>query len=426
MVIIGGGFGGLAAVNALAGRGVRITLIDRRNHHVFQPLLYQVATAALSPAQIAAPIRRIVRGVPDAEVLLAEATAIDAPNKRVILKDGAVDYDYLILAAGATHSYFGNDNWAAFAPGLKSIEDALAIRSRFLLAFERAERENDAAARRAELTFVVVGAGPTGVEIAGAICEIARHAIPRDFDRIDTATARVILVEAQDRVLPGFDPALSARALHDLKQLGVEVRLRTRVTGMDSNGIDAVDEQGVALRIDARNAVWGAGVRASPLGASLGVELDRAGRVVVGPDLTAPGHPEVFVIGDLAHAKDPARGMVPGMCPGAIQMGRYAARTIVAEVSGGTSPRPPFRYKHKGDLATIGRNRAVAAVFGAKFGGFFAWLLWAVVHVMALISFRSRVMVMLDWIWSYMFFERGARLITGDRPDAAPADAAKL
>jgi len=410
IVIIGGGFAGLYAARGLARANARITLIDRRNHHLFQPLLYQVATASLSPANIAAPIRRVLRRQRNATVLLAEAIAINPAAKLVALEDGTIAYDYLIVAAGATHSYFGHDEWAPFARGLKTIEDAVEIRRRFLLAFEAAEREQNADRRRAELTFVVVGGGPTGVELAGAMIEIARSALPRDFRNVDTTTARVILVEAGDRLLNAFPPDLAEKAKRSLEKLGVQVRLNARVTAIDSRGVNIGEE-----RIDANSALWAAGVQASPLGKSLGVPLDRAGRVIVGPDLTILGHPEVFILGDQAACNDPATGqIVPGLCPAAIQMGQYAAATINRDLRGADPSRPPFRYFDKGTLATIGRNKAVAVLGRHHFSGFFAWLLWALVHVMFLIGFRNRLLVMLEWSWIYIFFDRGARLITGE------------
>ncbi len=425
VVIVGGGFGGLYAARALGAAPVRITLVDRRNHHLFQPMLYQVATAALSPANIAAPIRRVLRRQKNTSVLLAEATAIDTARRVVKLTDGELSYDWLILAAGATHSYFGRDDWAGNAPGLKTVDDALEIRRRFLIAFEHAEREMDPQRRRAELTFVVIGGGPTGVELAGAMAEIAHSAIPRDFRSVDTATARIILVEAGDRILTAFPPELSHAAKSDLERLGVEVRLNARVTEVEARGVAIGAE-----RIDAANVIWAAGVRASPIGASLGVPMDRAGRVIVNPDLTIPGHPGVFVVGDLALAADAKTGRpAPGVCPAAIQMGQYAARVIADEVragarfgtdgNGASRARSPFHYFDKGILATIGRNKGVASIGRLRFSGVIAWLLWALVHVMFLIGFRNRIMVMIEWAWLYFFFDRGARLITGEI-EAAP------
>jgi NADH dehydrogenase len=414
VVIVGGGFGGLNAAQALEATSAEVILVDRRNHHLFQPLLYQVATAALSPADIATPIRKVLKNQDNATVMMAEAQRVDLAGRRLVTDVGTIGYDYLILAAGATHSYFSNDQWATHAPGLKTIDDATEIRRRFLLAFESAELENDPDARRAALTFVVVGAGPTGVELAGALSEIAHETIPRDFHHIDTTTARIILVEGEDRVLPAMEPGCSADALRSLHRLGVEVRLGELVTGIDETGVDLGAE-----RIDAENVFWAAGVQASPLGGGLGADLDRAGRVIVDRDLSLPGHPEVFVVGDLAHVAETATGrMVPGVAQGAIQGGRHAARVIAAELEAeavGRRPpdRPPFQYRDKGTLATIGRNKAVADLGRFTFSGFPAWFLWAVVHVTFLVSFRNRLAVMFGWLWSYLFFDRGARLITG-------------
>jgi NADH dehydrogenase len=417
VVIVGGGFGGLSCARALRRAAVRVTLVDRLNHHLFQPLLYQVATAALSPAQIAAPIRQVLSRQRNASVMMAEVTAVDTARRRVPLDDGELSYDWLVLAAGAGTSWFGNEHWAAAAPGLKTIEDALEIRERLLESFERAEKSNDPATRAAELTFVIVGGGPTGVEMAGAIREIALHQVPRDFRRVDTTSARIILVEAQDRLLPaGFDETLCRRAERDLREMGVEVRLETRVTGVDAAGVEL---QGGAAseRIATRNVIWAAGIRPSPVAATLGAPLDRAGRVVVEPDLSVPGHPELFVVGDMARVANPAGAAnapggreVPGIAPAAMQMGRHAARII----AGGR--REPFRYRDKGMLATIGRARAVGSLGGLRVTGLLAWLLWSAVHVVYLISFRQRLLVMLDWIWSYVFFSGGARLITNPAP----------
>lgn len=430
VLIVGGGFGGLNAARGLARAPVRVTVLDRRNHHLFQPMLYQVATAGLSPAQIASPIRGILSRQKNAEVLLAEATAVDLARRVVVTDLGEIAYDVLVLATGATHSYFGHDDWAATATGLKTVEDALTIRSRFLLAFEAAEREADESRRRALMTFVVIGAGPTGVETAGALAEIARTVIRKDFRHIDTRTARVVLVEGQDRVLPaGFPPDLSARAKRDLEAMGVEVRVGTRVTDVRGGDHPSVTlgEGAGAERIEAHNIIWAAGVKGSPVGATLGVPTDPAGRVIVGPDLSIPGRPEVFVIGDLAKVVDSKTGaMVPGVCPAAVQMGQYVARIVKAEVRGATGPRPAFSYWDKGSLATIGRSRAVALLpmpvirRTVKFAGFIAWALWAGVHVFFLIGFRNRVLVMLEWAWAYWFYQRGARLITSDagRPPA--------
>ena len=416
VVIVGGGFGGLNAARALAKSPVEVVVIDRQNHHLFQPLLYQVATATLSPADIATPIRTVLKKQANATVVMAEATAVDPVNGRLTTDLGDVEFDYLVLAAGATHSYFSNDDWAADAPGLKTVDDATEIRRRFLLAFESAELESDPDARRAALTFVIVGAGPTGVELAGALAEIAHETIPRDFRLVDTTTARIILVEALDRVLPGMDRTCSDDALEALRSLGVEVRLGTRVTDIDDTGVALGDE-----RTAANNVFWAAGVQASPLGGLLPAELDASGRVKVADDLSLPGHANVFVIGDLAHVVDRATGdMVPGVAPAAIQGGRHVARVIAAEATAAVEgrsapPRPAFSYDDKGTLATIGRNKAVADLGSVKFRGFPAWFLWAVVHVMSLISYRNRLVVMIGWVWNYLFHDRGARLITGSK-----------
>jgi NADH:ubiquinone reductase (H+-translocating) len=408
VVIVGGGFGGLYAARALRRAPVRITVIDRRNFHLFQPLLYQVATASLSPADIAAPIRTILRRQRNAEVWMGEVEDVDPVMRTVRLADGVtVDYDYLILATGATHAYFGRDDWAAHAPGLKTVEDAIEIRRRFLIAFEAAEREADPAARQRFLTFVIVGAGPTGVELAGAMAEIARTVMPQDFRFIDTSSARIILVEGLDRVLPGYPPELSARAQRQLERLGVEVRTGTRVSEIGAGVVQMADE-----RVAAGNVFWAAGVAASKLGARLGVETDSAGRVVVAPDLSVPGHPEAFVVGDLAAASRSDGTPVPGVAPGAMQGGSHAARQILRDLKG--RERERFSYRDKGDLATIGRAAAVARVAGVKLSGFVAWVIWVAVHIMYLIGFRNRVLVMLQWAWAYLTYHRGIRLITGD------------
>lgn len=410
--IVGGGFAGLAAAKALAGAPVELTVIDRRNHHVFQPLLYQVATASLSPADISAPIRTVLRGQKNCQVVLAEVTGVDVANRHLIVPGGHIGYDYLILAAGATHAYFGHDAWATIAPGLKSIEDATHLRRRILLAFETAEYEGSDEARHAALTFGIVGAGPTGVELAGAIKEIAGQTLPKDYRHIDTRTTRVLLFEGGERVLPPFPPGLSARAQHDLERMGVEVRLHALVTNVTPQGIYIGDEF-----IPVRNVFWAAGVRASPLGESLGVPLDRAGRVVVGPDLTIPSHPEVFIAGDMAAAKSADTGApVPGVAQGGIQMGRYAGRTIANEVAGRSTParREPFTYRDKGSMAVIGKAKAVVHIGKLQWGGFLAWLLWGGIHITFLIGFRNRLQVLLSWFWSWLLNARDARLITGD------------
>jgi NADH dehydrogenase len=409
--IVGGGFAGIAAARALADAPVEVTLVDRRNHHVFQPLLYQVATAALSPADICSPIRTILRGQRNCQVALAEITAVDVASRRLILKGGHVRYDYLILAAGATHAYFGHEEWATIAPGLKSIEDATELRRRILLAFESAEYEGDAAARRAALTFGIVGGGPTGVELAGAIKEIAGQTLPKDYRHIDTRTTRVIIFEGGNRLLPPFPPELSARAHRDLERMGVEVRLNSIVTNVTVQGVFIGDEF-----TPVRNVFWAAGVKASPLGQSLGVPLDRAGRVIVGPDLTIPGHPEVFVAGDLAAAKSAdTQQPVPGVAQGGIQMGNYAGRTIARGLVGRPTPagQAAFVYRDKGSMAIIGKAKAVAHIGKWKLGGFVAWLLWGGIHILFLIGFRNRLLVLLNWFWGWLFNARDARLITG-------------
>ncbi len=406
VVILGGGFGGLYAARALRSAPVRVTVVDRRNHHVFQPLLYQVATAALNPSDIATPIRRILRRQRNASVVLAEATAIDTKGRRVTLLDGAIEYDRLIVATGVADSYFGHEAWRPRAPSLKTLDDALEIRKRILLAFEAAERATDADARRSWLTFVVIGGGPTGVELAGALGEIARHVLTRDFRSIDPATARILLVEAGARILPAFSPSLSEDAVRTLGRLGVEVVAKSPVTDVDARGVLAGGE-----RIDARTVIWAAGVAAPLLARSLGVPLDRAGRVRVEPDLTLPGAPEVFVIGDLAALEEGGRAL-PGVAPVAIQQGRHAAANIVRGLRG--LERLPFRYKNRGMLATIGRAAAVVERGRIRVSGLPAWILWLVVHILWLIGFRNRFLVLAEWAWAYLRYERGARLITGD------------
>jgi NADH dehydrogenase len=406
VVIVGCGFGGLAATRALADVDVDITLIDRENHHTFQPLLYQVASAGLNPSDIAQPIRHIVRKQNNVRVRLAEVTAIDLDARAVLTADVAFPYDHLVLAAGATHSYFGNDSWAEFAPGLKSIDDALDIRRRILLAFEQAENTDDVAERERLMTFVIVGAGPTGVELAGAVKEIATKALSADFRSIDTTKSRVVLVEAGPRVLGAFTERLSASAERQLAKLGVDVQLSTPVIAIDEHGVTT--EAGI---IPAATVLWGAGVAASPLGRAVTGDADRAGRVPVRADLSIEGHPEVFVIGDLAAAQSDGKA-VPGVAPAATQGGQHAARCIVADLAGNS--RPLFKYKDKGSMATIGRSKAVAYL-GPKlqFGGYFAWLVWWVVHIMTLIDFRSKASAMSNWGWQYLTGQRVARLITG-------------
>ncbi|ABC81923.1 NAD(P)/FAD-dependent oxidoreductase [Anaeromyxobacter dehalogenans] len=405
VVIVGGGFAGLYAARELAGARVRITLVDRRNHHLFQPLLYQVATAALSPADIAEPIRHVLSRQRNVRTLLAEAAAIEPEQRRLRLADGyALDYDYLVVAAGATHSYFGHDEWARFAPGLKTLEDALEIRRRVLTAFERAEADPDRQRREALLTFVVVGGGPTGVELAGALAEIARFTIPRDFRTVSTERARVILIEGSERVLPALPPSLSAAAQRDLERLGVQVWTGKRVTGIDPRGVQVGEE-----RVAARTVLWAAGVAGAPLARTLGVPLDPAGRVPVNADLTVPGHEEIYVVGDLALARDKHGAAIPGVAPAAIQQGRHAGRNLLATLRG--RPRKPFAYFDKGVMATVGRGHAVAGFWRIRISGYLAWLAWLFIHIWFLIDFRNRASVLFQWFWHYLTFKRGARLI---------------
>ncbi len=408
VVIVGAGFAGLYAAQALRRARVRITLLDRHNHHTFQPLLYQVATGGLNPSDIAAPIRRILRKQANARVLLADVTHIDVEKREVVYRGGRVGYDILVVAAGATHSYFGHDEWSKHAPGLKSIEDALDIRRRVFIAYEAAELETDPARRRALMTFVVVGAGPTGVELAGALAEIATHTLLHDFRNIDPAESRIVLLEGAKDVLPVYKNELCQKARRQLEELGVEVRTQALVTSIDEGGVWLGEE-----RLPARTVLWAAGVAASPLARSLGAPLDRAGRVQVNPDLTSPGHDDIYVIGDLAAlVQDGAP--VPGVAPAAIQEGRHAALNIKKTLEG--KPRAPFRYVDKGSLATIGRAAAVADFGAFKMSGYLAWLAWFAIHIFFLIGFRNRFVVMFQWAWSYMTYDRGARLITGDTP----------
>ena len=407
VVIVGGGFAGLYLARGLADVAVRLTVVDRTNHHLFQPLLYQVATAALSSPDISSPIRSVLRRQRNTETLLGEVVEVHLAERAIVLADGSrLGYDCLVLAPGARHSYFQHPEWEALAPGLKNLEDAGEIRRRILLAFERAEREEDPVARHGQLTFVVVGGGPTGVELAGAIAEVARFALRRDFRRIDPRDATILLLEAGPRVLPSYPPGLSARAKESLRRLGVTVRTETLVTDIRPGMVHAAGG-----RIPAETVIWAAGNEASPLLRTLGTPLDRQGGVVVEPDCSIPGHREVFVLGDAA-AYTHQRGfdLLPGICPVAIQQGRYVARAIEADLAG--RPRPPFHYRNKGQLAVIGRGRAVADLVRLKASGFFAWLLWVFVHIFFLIGFRNRVIVMFEWAWSYITFQRGARVIT--------------
>jgi NADH:quinone reductase (non-electrogenic) len=401
VVILGGGFGGLYAAKALKRAPARVTIVDRRNFHLFQPLLYQVATAALNPSDIAYPIRSVVARQENTNVILGEATAVDVERKIVKLADSEVAYDYLIVATGATHSYFGHPEWAHDAPGLKTIEDALEIRRRVLIAFEAAERETDRDMQQAWLTFVVVGAGPTGVELAGALSEIARHTMLRDFRTINPSSARVVLIEGKDRVLPTYPLDLSRKADAQLRELGVEVMTNGMVTHVDDHSV-RVGETTIATC----TVLWAAGVQASPLARTLGAPLDRAGRVLVDDDLTLPDHPEVFVVGDLAALRNP----VPGVAPAAIQEGVHAARNIQRLLRG--EKTLPFRYWDKGSLATIGRAAAVADFGRIHVSGFPAWFAWLAVHIFFLIGFRNRLLVILQWAWAYVTYQRGARLIT--------------
>jgi NADH dehydrogenase len=405
VVIIGAGFGGLSAAKELAGKPFDVTLIDQHNYHLFQPLLYQVATAGLAPSDIAAPIRGILSHAHNVNVVLAQVSGIDVKGSAVIAEGRRIPFDDLIVATGAQHAYFGHDNWATYAPGLKTLDDATYLRRRILLAFEKAETEPDAEERRRLLNFVVVGGGPTGVEMAGAIAELSKRALAADFRSIDPREARIILIEAGPRLLLPFDPKLSEKAKRSLGQLGVEVRLGSAVTDCDCGGATLGRE-----RVESRTIIWAAGVMASPAGQWLGVETDRAGRVKVGPELTIPGHDNIFVIGDTALALG-ADKPIPGVAPVAKQQGRYVAKLLIAREEG--KGIAPFRYRDFGSLATIGRKRAVADLNGFKVRGFFSWMLWSLAHIYFLIGFRSRLIVAMNWAWNYVTFQRGTRLITG-------------
>jgi NADH:ubiquinone reductase (H+-translocating) len=437
IVIIGCGFGGIEAVRGLSKANVEITLVDRTNHHLFQPLLYQVATAGLSAPAVSAPIRHTLRRDMkrgNLTILKAEVIGIDVDRHRVLLDgDQSLAYDHLIVAAGATHSYFGHDDWAAHAPGLKTLDDAFKIRARVIGAFERAERCTELSTREPWMTFVVIGAGPTGVEMAGTMTEIAHHTLPQEFRRIDSTHARVVLLEGSDRVLGAFVPALSQRAREQLVKLGVDVRTGCKVTGIDADGVDYETRGGDAVqhhRVPSKTVIWAAGVAGSKLGKQLaagtGATLDRAGRVVVGPDLTVPGHAEISVIGDLAAALSHGKGEpkpVPGVSPGAKQMGRAAAANLLRRLRGQATV--PFRYIDYGNLATVGRKAAVVDLtvpgWGAlRFSGYFAWLFWLFAHIYFLIGFRNRLIVMLDWAWAYWTYERSARVVAEPPPSTAP------
>lgn len=419
MVIIGGGFAGLHLAKKLHRAPVSITLVDRRNHHLFQPMLYQVATAALSPKDIATPLRTILRRQRNLEVQMAEVTSVDPTNHTVGFTTGqALSYDYCVVATGARHAYFGRDDWEPHAPGLKAIEDALEVRRRVLLAFEKAEREPDPVKRNQYLTFVVIGGGPTGVEMAGAIAELRRFALARDFRQIDPREATVLLLEGGPRLLSGYPEKLSTRAKTDLRALGVEVRENTLVTNITAGWVEAA-----GWTIPATTVIWAAGNQASPLVATLGAPLDRQGRALVEPDCTIPGHPDCFVLGDAAAFLHQERldGPLPGTCPVAIQMGNYTADAITADLA--KKPRAPFRYRDKGQLAVIGRGHAVADIWRFHFAGVLAWWIWAVVHIAFLVSFRSRLMVLIEWGWSYIRYAPGARLITGETGEFAVRNA---
>ena len=405
VLIIGGGFAGLNAAKGLGGlRDVELTLIDRTNHHLFQPLLYQVAMAGLSPADIAAPIRSLLSPYPNIRVLQGEIRSIDLQRNVAVADFGELSFDYLIVACGARHSYFGHDDWEEFAPGLKNVEQATEIRRRVLLAYEEAERSNSPDDRKRLLTFVIVGGGPTGVELAGAIGEMSRFTLAKDFRNIDAKQARVILLEAGPRILPMFSEPQAARAMRDLEHLGVHVWIRSAVTKIDADGVEIATE-----RVRAATVLWAAGVQASPLGAAAGLEVDRQGRVLVEPDLSVKGHPNIFVAGDQACFMHQTGKPLPGTAPVAMQQGRFLARTILRELSG--EPRQPFHFVDKGQMATIGRSRAIVEVGRLRLAGFPAWLLWLVVHIYYLTGFKNRLLVVLQWAWSYLSFRRGARLI---------------
>ena len=420
VVIVGGGFGGLSVARSLASAPVRVTLIDRSNHHLFQPLLYQVAMAGLTPGEIAVPIRSVVRNQDNVRVLLAEVTGIDLEARRVQMREAApLEYDFLVLAPGAVNSYFGHDAWAPVAPGLKDLDDAIEIRRRVLLAFEAAEREADPLVQRTHLTFVVIGGGPTGVELAGAIAELATFVLARDFRAIHSDQTRVVLIEAGPRVLASFAPETSARAEATLRKMGIEVRTGARVTDIDERGVSLGPE-----RIDSSTVLWAAGVRGSPLLATLGLPTDRAGRLPVGPDCSLPNRPNVFCIGDAANltpAGNAKAEPLPGISPVAMQQGRFVARAIQQSIEG--RDRGTFRYLDKGTMATIGRSRAVAEIGRLRLGGFIAWMAWLTVHLFYLIDFRNRLLVLIDWAWSYFTYQRGSRLITGRRTHAGSSRA---
>ena len=414
VLILGGGFGGLTAARRLASSEARITLVDQHNHHLFQPLLYQVATASLAAPSIAAPLRHILRRQRNLTVLMEEVTAVDLAARRVQCGSTALEYDYLVVATGATHAYFGHDEWARFAPALKNLDDALLIRRRVLLAFEQAEREVDPARRQAWLNFIVVGGGSTGVELAGTLIELARHTLSGEFRRCDPHSASVRLIEAGPRLLAGFDPSLSEKARRQLEQLGVEVHTGIAVSTIDADGVKLGER-----RLPARTVLWAAGVAASPVGRMLGVALDKAGRVQIRDDLSVPGHPEAFVIGDLAHLEQPDGKPVPGVAPAAKQMGKHVGDALQARLRRSDVEPAPFRYHDDGSLATIGRMSAVAQFGQLKLSGLPAWIIWLLAHIYFLIGFRNRLAVMLDWAWAYCTHQRQARIVngTGDGAD---------
>ncbi len=409
IVIVGAGFGGLTLAKALGGKPVDVTLIDRQNYHLFQPLLYQVATAGLSPADIAAPIRSVVGRYRNVTVLLGNVEGVDVEGRAVIAGSRRVPYDTLVLATGARHAYFGHDEWEAFAPGIKSVEDATAMRRRILLAFERAEGEADPEERKRLMTLIVVGGGPTGVELAGALAELARHALAKDFRNIDPRTARILLLEAAPRILLSFPEALSENARQQLEKLGVEVRLNAPVQAVDADGVIVAGE-----RIASRTVLWGAGVAASPAGKWIGAKVDRAGRIIVKPDLSVPQHPEIFAIGDTALVADDEGEPLPGVAPVAKQQGQYLAKLILSQAAG-RGAIGPFRYRNYGNLATIGRKAAVVDFGWMRLTGLVAWLVWTLAHIYYLIGFRNRIAVALDWMWAYVTWQRGSRLITEPR-----------
>jgi NADH dehydrogenase len=411
VIIIGGGFGGIEVAKGLGNTQVRVFLADRRNYHLFQPLLYQVATSVLSGEKIASPIRHVLKSQKNTTVALAEIIGIDLDKQIVYGQRAGRHYDYLVIAAGLEQSYFGHDEFRANAPGLKTLDDAMEIRRRILVAFEEAEFEVDEASRQGKLTFVIVGGGPTGVELAGSIIETATWTLPKEFRHIDTKTARVILVDRGDHLLGGMPPKMGRHAQDDLEEMGVEIWLNRSVTSVQEDGV-MIGEQ----YVPAENVFWAAGVQGTPLAGSLDLEKDHMGRVKVGPDLSIPGHPEVFVVGDAAHLADPENGNpIPAVAQGAIQMGKFVAEMIRKEIAGTSQgERSTFRYRDKGSMATIGRGKALASINDRTFSGFFGWLMWGVVHIMFLVGFRSKMVVMMDWVWNYLVNERGARTITGD------------